>query len=80
MTCEDYSCELPKWLRSGKAINQKATIGQAIVPQKEKKIKYLQPSHDSAEISGEAIKHSVMNDWPHSKPINDVMIELSFTE
>lgn len=27
-----------------------------------------------------AIKHSVMNDWPHSKPINDVMIELPFTE
>lgn len=38
------------------------------------------PSHFSAEIPGEAIKHSVMNDWPHSKPINDVMIELSFTE
>lgn len=27
-----------------------------------------------------AIKHSVMNDWPHSKPINDVMIELPFRE
>jgi len=42
--------------------------------------KYLQPSHFSTEISGKAIKQGVMNDWPHSKPINDVLIELSFKE